>query len=286
MTKVVYTSAPTRSFRSMLHPACLIGDLVRYRELILSFVVRDFQALYRGTYLGVAWAIVSPLIMLSLFTFVFGHVFNGRFTPNNPNETSLDFALALFVGLSFFNVIGQTMGSAPSILPSNATYVKSLAFPVQVLPVVSVASAMITWFVGIVLCLIAFLAMNGFLYWSALALVPLGLAVALMAAALAWLLAALAVFVRDIPSIVAPLMLILMFMSSVFFPIEAVPRRARWLVEINPLALIIDGARGCVLYGRWPGVLEMVQLLLIAAIAALVGYAVFMRLRAAFADVM
>src|SRR5580704_6577004 len=98
MTKVIYNNTPKRFSLRLINPYFIITDLFKYRELISSMTIRNFRSLYQASYLGVAWQVLLPLIMLSIFYFVFGVIMGGRFT-NLGDESRLDFALALFVGL-------------------------------------------------------------------------------------------------------------------------------------------------------------------------------------------
>ena len=118
MTKVVYTSASQTPLRELLSPWGIAQHLWRHRELIRSQARREFEATYRANVLGLAWIVLTPLIMLLLFTFVFGYVFKGRFNPNTP-ETPAEFAVALFVGLSLYQVIGNTLTGSCGLMLAN-----------------------------------------------------------------------------------------------------------------------------------------------------------------------
>ena len=102
MTRVVYTAGGQLPVRELISPVGIVRELLAHRELILAYTKREFHAAHRGTYLGLVWSILSPLIMLALFVGVFGHIFGGKFT-SRPDETAGEFALALFIGLGFFS---------------------------------------------------------------------------------------------------------------------------------------------------------------------------------------
>ena len=284
MSRVVYTSESRLPTRRLLSPRWVLRDLLKHRELIWTYARREFQATHRGTYLGLLWAVISPLIMLVLFTVVFGYIFNGRFTQRTT-ETPLEFALALFVGLSLFNCFAQSLGAAPSLVASNAIYVKTLAFPLETLSVSAVLNVLVNLGIGLGLCAVAFLAMYGYLHVSAICLLVHALCVALISLGISWLVSGLSVFVKDIPAIVPPVSLVLMFASSVFFPLSAVPERIRPIVKANPLAIIIEQSRDCFLYGRWPDPVSLGLVALFSAATAVAGYWFFMRAKPAFADV-
>jgi homopolymeric O-antigen transport system permease protein len=267
-----------------ISPFEIVRGLWAHREVIGAFAAREFQAAHRGTFLGLIWTVISPLFMLAVFAFVFGYVFNGRFATEVP-ETPLDYALALFVGISFFNCIGQSLGNASTLILANASYVKTNVFPLEIIPVASVLNILFNLAIGIGLCTFAFFVTHGFIHVTAVFLLPLVASIGLMALGTSWLLSSLALFVRDIPAIIPPVVLVLMFMSGVFFPIEFVPPRVRIIVLLNPIAVIIDQARDALLYGHAPAFIPMFVIFCLSLSIAILGYFVFVRARPAFADV-
>ncbi|MFO1321953.1 MAG: ABC transporter permease [Burkholderiales bacterium] len=285
MTKVVYTSEADRFRWGQVLPWRILAELLRHKHLIATITEREFRATYQASHLGLAWQVMLPVIMLSIFYFVFGQILGGRFSPNTT-ETPVDFALALFVGLGFFNFVSQNIGTAPSLITSNVTYVKSLSFPLEVLSVTSVLSASVSLLVGLLLTCVVFLAAHQQLHASTVVL-PLyvGFTV-LIALGLSWGLSSLAVFVRDVSAVTTPLTLILMFMCPIFYPASMVPKKIEWVIHLNPLAVIIEDARACLLYGVWPSVLSLATLFAVSTVVATVGYVFFVRTKASFADVM
>jgi lipopolysaccharide transport system permease protein len=285
MSRVVYTSEAGLPTTRLLAPHWILRNLLRHRELISAYAKREFQAAHRGTYLGLMWALISPLIMLALFTMVFGYIFKGRFTQRTT-ETPAEFALALFVGLSLFNCLAQSLGGAPSLVAANSVYVKTLVFPLEILPVAAVANVLVNLGISLGLCIAAFFAMYGYLHWSAICLVVHVACIALLSLGVSWFVSSLSVFVRDVPAIIPPVSLVLMFASSVFFPLSAVPAAIRRGVQLNPLAIIIDQARGCFLYGQWPAPFALAVVAIFSGLVAVLGYWFFMRAKPAFADVL
>ena len=284
MSKTVYLSSSRAPLGRLISPFRIVQDLMVHRELLLAYAKREFLAAYRETVLGMAWSILTPLILLALFTLVFGGIFKGRFNQAVA-ETPAEFALALFIGLSFYLCIGQSLTAAPALMLANTAYVKTLSFPLEVLPVSAVLNLLANLGIGLALCFIAFFIMHGYIHWTAIWLVPLIVCIGLICLGLSWFLSSLSVFVRDVPSITGPLSMILMFLSGVFFPIESVPAGLAWLFKINPIAIIIDQARGAFLYGRTPRLGMTAVVLALSLLTAIGGYWFFIRTKPAFADV-
>lgn len=285
MTRVVYTSDPHISFQRLINPYWIARDLLKHKELIVAYTKREFQSAHRGTYLGLAWSIFSPLIMLALFAFVFGHIFGGKFNPK-AHETPAEFALALFIGLGFFNGFAQSMGAAGGLITGNATFVKSLAFPLEILPVSSVLNVLMNLVICITICFAAHLIMYGYLRITSVALILHFICIALLGLGISWFLSGLSVFIRDVPAIVAPVSMVLMFISGCFFPLSVMSPRIRAIAEINPLAVIIDQARSALMYGLWPDFATLGYVFIVSLAVAIGGYCFFMKSKPAFADVM
>ena len=285
MSKVIYTSEPEGfSWRHVL-PWRILQDILRYRSLIITTTLQDFRAAYQASYLGLTWQILLPVIMLSIFYLVFGQIFGGRFL-NNGTETPIDYALALFVGLGFFNFLAQNIGSATSLITSNATYVKTLSFPLEILSVTSVLNALINLVISLVLTVFVLFFAKGYLHGSAICTPFYVLCIFLIAIGVSWGLSALAVFIRDVTAVTSPLTLILMFMCPIFYPASMVPKKIRWIIDTNPLSVIIEDVRASLLYGVWPSLVSMAAIFIASLLIAIFGYFFFMRSKSAFADVM
>src|SRR6185312_15415500 len=95
---------------------------------------RDVEARYRGSYLGILWSLVNPLLLLATYTIVFSTIFQARWNTDRPPHTG-EFALTLFAGLIAFNLFAECVTRAPTLVVSNTNYVKNVVFPIQILPV-------------------------------------------------------------------------------------------------------------------------------------------------------
>lgn len=285
MSKVIYTSEPEGFSWQQVLPWCILRDILRHRTLIAATTLQNFRAAHQASYLGMTWQILLPVIMLSIFYLVFGQIFGGRFL-NNGTETSIDYALALFVGLGFFNFVAQNIGSATSLISANASYVKTLSFPLEILPVISVLNALINLVIGLVLAVLVLLFAKGHLHVSVICTPFYVLCIFLIALGISWGLSALAVFIHDVTAVTSPLTLILMFMCPIFYPASMVPKKIRWVIDTNPLSVIIEDVRASMLYGVWPSLTSLAAVFMASLLIAIAGYFFFIRSKSAFADVM
>jgi len=256
----------------------------RSRKLIARLAQREILGRYRGSYFGILWAIINPLLLLAVYTFVFTEVFKSRW--NVAGHVKTDFAMAYFAGAIVYNVFAESINRAPSVIVSNPNYVKKVVFPLEILPLVVLATSLFHAVIGflILICACAYL---GIAPTSALAVLPLtAAALCLMTVGFVWLLGSLGVYFRDLGQVVGPLTALLLFLSPVFYPTDALPETYRWLLHLNPLTSMIEQVRTIILYGKSPDPGEVALCLGMSGLFAWVGFAWFQKTRRGFADVM
>ncbi len=264
-------------------PWRILENFARHRNLIVQFTRREIEKRYRGTLLGIFWSFLTPLIMLGVYTMVFGFIFGGSF--GHSGETKTQFALGLFCGLLVWDFIGGSISGAPGLIISNPNYVTKVIFPLEILPLCSVGAAFFHMLIGFLPLLLFVLIAEGHLHLTALQIMPILVPVILYSLGLTWIFSALGVFLRDIGSLIPPALTITMFMSGIFFPLSSIPQSLRWVLELNPAAILISMARNALVFGEslnWAGLGIQIGMSLVVAI---LGYALFMKCKPAFADV-
>ncbi len=262
-----------------LNPLAIVADLARHRALLGQLVKRDVLLRYRGALFGVLWIFLSPLLMLAIFAFVFGHIFQSRW-PNQPD--GLPFWLMLYAGLIVFNVFGETVSRAPTAVRGHASYVKKIIFPVGILPLVPLGAALVHAAFNF-LILTAALAWTGHLSPGILLFPLLLLPAVLLGIGAAWFLAAWGVFIKDMTQVVPLFVQMLLFLSPVFYPVSAVPPGLTFIYHANPLGAVIEAARAAMIGQPVPWIAWAAALALGAA-AVLLGHAFFQHSRDEFAD--
>lgn len=262
----------------------MIGSHWRHRNLIRNLIVREVVGRYKGSTLGVLWSLVTPIFMLIVYTFVFSEVFNARWGGGSDSKT--EFALILFAGLMIFNLFAECISRAPGLVLANINYVKKVIFPLEVLPVVVLGSALFHFSVSFLVWLTAYVYLNGMPHWTVL-LLPLIIApFVLFVLGLSWLLASVGVFLRDIGQLIVIVVQVLMFMSPIFYPITALPEHFRHLLYLSPLTLPIEMARDVMYWGTVPAIGPWLWSSLVAVCVAALGFAWFQKTRKGFSDVL
>ena len=143
-------------------PIALIRDIWKNRGLISQMVKREIVGRYKGSFLGMSWSLFNPILMLAIYTFVFSVVFKARWGIGNE-ESKTEFAVVLFVGLIVHALFSEVLNRAPNLMLSNVNYVKKVVFPLEILPVVAMCSALFNTMVSLIVLLGAFILLNGFL---------------------------------------------------------------------------------------------------------------------------
>lgn len=255
-------------------------------DLWWQFTVRAVEMRHRGSYLGFLWAVVNPLLTAALYVVVFGLIFNGRFHAR-PDETGIDYALGVFLGLILFHVVSETLAGAPHVILGQPNLVKKVVFPVEVLPPAQLGA---TWFHGAISLLFfaaCALVLGRGLPLTGVAWLPLVLApLALLTLGLAWLLAALGVYFRDLTQIVPLLSQVLLWSSAIFFSPTVLERSpVAWaFLKWNPVLHTIDLARHALLWDRPLNFTRLGYTWLAGLAVFCVGAAVFRWGKRAFAE--
>lgn len=275
-------TSPSTPSRLLTQPVAPLLLLLRERALYMRMVGRDIDARYRGSMLGLVWTLLNPLVLLAIFGFVFGHVVEARWGGGSQHN----FSLVLFSGLSVFLLASECVNRAPLLVVQNASYVKKVVFPLGLLPPIVVGAAVVNFCIAMGILLVAQLFVAGSVSstWFLLPLVLIPLT--MMLTGLVYFVSALGVFLRDLSQVMGLVTLVLMYMSPVLFPIEAVPADLRdWLV-LNPITIPVLELRAVTLGGQAPDWARLGLYTLAAYAVLLGGYGFFQRCRRGFADVL
>lgn len=255
----------------------------RERRLIVSLTSHGLRSRFRGSWLGWLWPILMPVLLLLVFSFVFGVVMPLRWVGDNPAERA--FPLVLYAGLVVFMFFGDVVGRAPSLILENTNLVKKVVFPLEILPVVSVLTALAFLLINLAVFLL-FLAVTGSPpTWAWLTLPLIVFPLALFLLGLAWFLSALTVYVRDVTHMIGVIVSAMMFLSPVFYPLSVPPEVMQPILALNPLAQAIESLRTAVFAGSVPEARMLVLLWLLGPAVFWLGFAWFQRTKAGFADV-
>jgi lipopolysaccharide transport system permease protein len=257
--------------------------VIEHSGLIRSLVRRELSSRYRGSFMGLAWTIITPAVMITIFTIIFSGIFNARFGSEGGH---FSFAVYLFCGLLPWIAFSEGVQRATSVLVENVNLVKRVVFPIEALPAVVALTTVVQQLLGTAVLLLATLVLDRALYPTAL-LLPVLLAPQLLATiGLGWLMASLGVFIRDMPQFNQLWLMAWLYLTPIFYPENIIPPRYHWLVSLNPMAPLVRSYRRILLEGRMPDWRGLSLTLLFALLCFIFGYWWFERTKKAFADVL
>ena len=250
----------------------------RNRGLIRTLVRREILSRYTGSFGGAFWTLLNPLIMMLTYFFVFGVVLR------QPDKSLTGFALYFLAGMLPWLAFNEAVARAPFIMIEHRNFIKKLVFPVETLPVNIVAAGLVTEFFGMILFALALLLIRGHVPLTVIYLPLIIVPQILLTAGIAWFLAALGVFVRDLGQVIGYLLTVLMFVTPIFYTEEHLPKFAADFQKVNPIFTLVHSYRAVLLDSTPPDWPSLGWLTLAASIIFLLGHAWFYKLRKSFAD--
>jgi lipopolysaccharide transport system permease protein len=264
--------------------ALLLKSLWQYRSLVLELVRREFSGKYRGSFGGLAWSFIQPLFLLAVYTVAFGVILKARWSMSNDSVSTANYALMLFAGLIVFNAFAYVLEKSVTLVTRSPNFVKKVVFPLELLPVVCVLTALAHALIGIIIWFLGYFVLFGlpkpgvvFFPLVLLSFLPLLLGVG-------WFLSALGVVARDIDQVTGMVNHTLLFLTPIFYSNDAAPPPLQKLLMFNPLTFVVEQFRLVIFYGQRPDFLMLAAYFILTSLFAFAGLALFRRLRPGFAD--
>ena len=270
-----------------ISPFHCINSIIENRHIIAQMIRRDVIGKYKGSFFGIFWSFITPALMLVVYTFVFSVVFKTRWVAedNLGSDSQVQFAVFLFIGMLIHSLFAEAVNASTTLILSNVNFVKKVGFPLEILAIVKVGSSIFNFFIGLIVLLIAFLCLGREIHLTIFFLPLIVFPLMLLTLGVVWFLTALSVYVRDINQPVSIITAAMLFLSPVFFPIQAIPAEYHKLILANPLTFIIEQSRSVLIWGKSPDWIGLLLYTVLSLFIAWSGYAWFQKTRKGFADV-
>lgn len=264
-------------------PLVMFACFWKHRSLIWQMSRREVVGRYRGSLFGLLWSFVTPVLMLVVYTFVFSFIFQARWGEETGSKS--EFATFLFTGLIVYSLFAECVNRAPTLMLSNANYVKKVVFPLEILPWIVMGSVLFHSALSVLVLLASYVIIHGYIHWTIVFLPIILFPLIMFTMGASWFLASLGTFVRDAGQSVGILTTVLLFMSPIFYPASILPKEMRPYLFLNPLTFIIEQARDVVIVGNTPAWLRLGIYAVISFLIAWLGFYWFQKTRKGFADV-
>lgn len=281
--QIVRITPAGRSERDSL----LIGPfsaLGRHRSLTREMTQRDIRGRYRGASFGLLWSLISPFMMLCVYTLAFGYILKSRWPGASGNIA--EFAMILFAGLIVHGFFAEVLTRSPNLIVGNSNLVKRIIFPLHLLPWTAVLSALFHLIANALVYLVISTILLRNPHWTIILLPVVILPLVMLATGVSWLLSSLGVYLRDVGQVMGVVSTAMLFLSSAIIPVSTLPENFQIVFKLNPLTFIIDQVREVAFWGRLPDWSGLALYTVIALAVMYVGFAFFEKTRRGFADVL
>jgi lipopolysaccharide transport system permease protein len=269
-----------RQFFDLPGLACNLG---RHQELTGTMTWRGFTACCQGTFGGLFWSVILPVVMMVIYTVVFSLFLKVKFTTD---ASPLTFSVYLLCGLLPWQEVSEGLSRSTGVICSNVNLVKRVVFPLEILPVNLALIAAIQQVVGFALLVPLAWWVTGGLH-ETLLFVPVILALQLLfTTGLNWIAASLSVYLPNLRLFISLLLILWMFLTLTFYPEDVVPSQALIIFRLNPTARLVTLYRGAFMKGLLPSLDGLVGAVGLCLLVFLLGYFWFMHTKRGFADVL
>ncbi len=273
------------SLWTLLNPATQVLSVWRGRYFLRQLTRRNIEARFKGSFLGFLWLFILPLLMLGIYTFVFSVIFKAKWGIDT-GDSKAAFAVIMFCGMSVYNIFSETVGGSSGLIVGNPNYVKKVVFPLEMLPLAHSMASFIFGLAWFVLLLPGAWLVFGKLHFSMLFLPLTLIPLLFFSCGVSFLVSSLGVYIRDVQHIIGVVLQVLFYLTPVFYPINAVPEKYRWLLKLNPMTHFIEETRNIFLYGRMPSWSTIGLLFAIGLVSFYLGFIWFGKTKKGFADVL
>lgn len=234
---------------------------------------------FLGSSLGLIWAIVNPILMLTIFTFVFGFVFKIKLPGA---ETSLTYLIWLISGYGPWLAISDGISSGTSAVSSNGGLVKNIAFKTELLPLSYSLLGLVPLLVSAAYLLILMLINGGYTYSSGIFVLPVVACQMIFVGGIVLYLSCLNVFLRDVALVLPNILMIIMFASPIFYPLDSLPVIAKKIIQFNPIYVIADSYRQVILEGKIMSLSRFSYLFIVSSVVFVSGLIFFRKFKTYF----
>ena len=253
----------------------LFKNLYEYRELLKTNVKKDIRGKYKGSFLGVLWSFLNPLLMVVVYAIVFPYIMKVK------TDNYLQYLICGVIPWNFFTtVMGLGMGS----IINNAGIVNKVYFPREILPISAALSGLVNFFISCIIVILFCLFGGLGISWHIILVPIIAIMQFLITAGLVLGLSAINVYIQDTEYIVQFFINMLFYAAPILYPAEVFPKAVRWILDINPFTHVVNAYRDLFMYHNIPNLGSCLYILIVALICFYIGLRIFRKLEKGFAE--
>ncbi len=258
--------------------------LWRYGSLTSELAKRDVQSRYKGASFGLLWSLISPFLMLCVYSLAFGVLLKSNWPQKNGYQHH--FSVIIFVGLIVHGFFAECLARAPTVITGHPSFVKKVVFPLEILSWQVMLSGLFQAGMNILVFIVLSLLLEGHVSWMIVLLPVVFIPLIFMSLGVCWIFSALGVYLRDINQMMGVITMTMLFLSSAMIPVDTLSDSKRMLFHLNPMTFLIDQARAVALWGEYPDWVGLAEYTVGSLVLMYAGYAWFMATKKGFADVL
>ena len=258
-------------------------SIFEYRGLIWNFIKRDISSKYVGSFLGLYWSLLNPIITLMVYVMVFGVLLKVRL----PGDTSIwDYTLYFASGFLPWQAFQDSVMRASRSIIENKNYIKKVPFPSEIFPIYTTLSEFVNLFIGLAIYFILFFSLKGAPTVYVL-LLPLAIILQMVfTLSLAFFLSSGAVYFRDIPTMLGPLFMIWFWVTPIAYTVNLIPENFQWIVKLNPAYYMLEIYRDALFYGKFPELNILIPFFVFSFVMLALGILFFRKTKRGFGELL
>jgi homopolymeric O-antigen transport system permease protein len=251
-------------------------SVFRYRELIRNLVFKDLKLKYRDSVLGFLWSLANPLLLILVYSFVFGHLFTGA-PPN--------LVYFMMVGILPWNFFAQSLMMSTSSIIDNGNLIRKVALPMEVFPIATVLFNLAQYLLALIVFFpMALLFFRVSVGWSWIAFVPVLVLQILFTVGMCFIFSTATVFYRDIRHFTEILLMLLFWLTPIIYDIRTVPESLRTVLYMNPLSYFVLAYQEVLYDNVFLSLDRLITLLILTVLSLVLGYSLFLFCKVRFAE--
>jgi len=253
----------------------LFKDIKNYFEFLKSNVKKDIRGKYKGSFLGILWSFINPLLSVLVYAIVFPYIM--RMTIEN-------YLIYLITGIIPWTFVTTAINTGMISILSNADIIKKVYFPRILLPISAVTSALVNFLISCIIillfCIFSGVGVSIYLLWLPL----IAIIQYILLLGFTFILSAIEMYMRDIEHIINFVIAMAFYVTPILYKSEIIPENLSWIISINPMAYLVDAYRAIFLYQENPDFYGLGIVSLFSIILFIIGYNIFEKLQKGFAE--